>query len=168
MTAYTGGAMRLKGWQHPVVVDLQGIEGLDRNAARALAITTQPRGHRRPHRQDRSPGGQLLAAGVVSGAGAARGRGRESGKNGFPWQASIGARVLKNEFVPEGRRPWPTARCSRARSTSPGERRWARSPLSLWAPTTTPAPVLRPNAAGVSNMNFEQWLEACGFVLADL
>ncbi len=25
MTAYTGGAMRLGGWQHPVVVDLAGL-----------------------------------------------------------------------------------------------------------------------------------------------
>lgn len=100
MVAYTGGPMRLQGWRHPVIVDLAG-----------LAIPTQNRpirlGHDAAHGVGhtdslRVEGGKLIASGVVSRDTAAAREVVTSSKNGFPWQASIGAAVEEHEFVREG------------------------------------------------------------------
>lgn len=99
MVAYTGGAMRLAGWRYPVVVDLAG-----------LGIPSQSRPIRFGHDAGsgvghtdaiRVDGGQLVATGVVSRDTAAAREVVVSGKNGFPWQASIGASVEEFEFVKE-------------------------------------------------------------------
>jgi len=101
MVAYTGGPMRIAGWRCPVIVDLAG-----------LAIPNQSRPIRFGHDANsgvghtdsiRIAGGQLIAAGVISrDTGAAR-EVVASSKNGFPWQASIGASVEQHEFVKEGK-----------------------------------------------------------------
>ena len=100
MTAYTGGPMRLEGWDAPVVVDLAG-----------MAIPSQNRPIRLQHSAKEGVGhtdkvevanGALLAAGVISRATQAAKDVAESGRNGFPWQASIGAKVKKFEFVKAG------------------------------------------------------------------
>ncbi len=100
MVAYTGGPMRLAGWRHPVIVDLAG-----------LRIPTQHRPIRLGHDAAlgvghtdsiRVDGGKLIAAGVVSRDTSAAREVVVSSKNGFPWQASIGASVEEHEFVREG------------------------------------------------------------------
>jgi phage major head subunit gpT-like protein len=100
MVAYTGGPMRLAGWRHPVIVDLAG-----------LRIPTQHRPIRLGHDAGqgvghtdsiRVEGGKLVAAGIVSRDTAAAREVVVSSKNGFPWQASIGAAVEEHEFVREG------------------------------------------------------------------
>jgi len=100
MVAYTGGPMRLAGWRHPVIVDLAG-----------LRIPTQHRPIRLGHDAAlgvghtdaiRVDGGRLIAAGIVSRDTAAAREVVVSSKNGFPWQASIGAAVEEHEFVREG------------------------------------------------------------------
>ena len=104
MVAYTGGPMRIAGWRYPVVVDLAG-----------LAIPSQNRPIRFGH--DASSGGgvghtdairveagQLVATGVVSRDTAAAREIVVSSKNGFPWQASIGASVEEFEFVKENQK----------------------------------------------------------------
>lgn len=100
MVAYTGGPMRLAGWRHAVIVDLAG-----------LAIPTQNRpirlGHDAAHGVGhtdsiRVEGGKLIASGVVSRDTAAAREVVASSRNGFPWQASIGASVEEHEFVCEG------------------------------------------------------------------
>ena len=97
MVAYTGGPMRIAGWRYPVVVDLAG-----------LAIPSQSRPIRFGHdmasgvghtRTIRVEGGKLLASGVVSRDTAAAREIVISARNGFPWQASIGAGVEEFEFV---------------------------------------------------------------------
>ena len=100
MVAYTGGAMKVEGWRFPVVVDLSG-----------LAIPSQARpirfghdaasgvGHTDSIRVD---GGQLLATGVVSRGTPAAQEVVHSARNGFPWQASIGAGVEQFEFIKDG------------------------------------------------------------------
>jgi len=100
MVAYTGTAMELAGWDAPVVIDLAG-----------LAI----RGTARPILKDHSPSmivghtesvgveaGRLRVAGLVSGSGRVAGEIVESSKNGFPWQASVGAKATRVEFVKKG------------------------------------------------------------------
>ncbi|HQL76239.1 MAG TPA: hypothetical protein PLD58_23910 [Phycisphaerae bacterium] len=99
MVAYTGGPMRVAGWRYPVVMDLAG-----------LSVPSQSRPIRFGHDANSGVGhsdsirvqnGQLIAAGVVSrDTGAAR-EIVVSARNGFPWQASIGASVEQFEFVKE-------------------------------------------------------------------
>jgi phage major head subunit gpT-like protein len=100
MVAYTGGPMKIGGWRYPVVVDLAG-----------MAIPSQSRPVRFGHdatsgvgHTDRIAveGGCLMAAGVVSRDTAAAREIVVSARNGFPWQASIGASVEQFEFVQEG------------------------------------------------------------------
>jgi len=97
MVAYTGGPMRIAGWRHPVVVDLAG-----------LAIPSQNRPIRFGHDMQSGVGhsdsirvhdGTLLAAGVVSRDTSAAKEIVASARNGFPWQASLGAAVEEFEFV---------------------------------------------------------------------
>jgi len=100
MVAYTGGMMRITGFPHPVVVDLEG-----------LAIERQDI----PVRLDHNPrqgvghtqrvvieGGQVIAEGLVSRDTSWARDVAKSGVNGFPWQASIGAAVVDAQFIPNG------------------------------------------------------------------
>jgi len=99
MVAYTGGPMKIAGWRFPVVVDLAG-----------LAIPSQSRPVRFGHDAASGVGhtdsirvmdGRLVAAGVVSRDTVAAKEIVASARNGFPWQASIGAAVEQFEFVKE-------------------------------------------------------------------
>jgi phage major head subunit gpT-like protein len=99
MVAYTGGPMRIAGWRYPVVVDLAG-----------LSIPSQSRPIRFGHDMASGVGhtdsiavadGKLIAAGVVSRDTAAAKEIVASARNGFPWQASLGAAVEQFEFVKE-------------------------------------------------------------------
>jgi len=100
MVAYTGGAMKIGEWRYPVVVDLAG-----------LAIPSQSRPVRFGHDATSGVGhtdriavadGRLVATGMVSRDTAAAREIVVSARNGFPWQASIGASVEQFEFVREG------------------------------------------------------------------
>jgi hypothetical protein len=100
MLAYSGGPMRVEGWKFPVVVDLHG-----------LAIPSQRRPVRFGHSMFAGVGhteriavedGRLMAEGIVSRDTAAAREVVTSGKRGFPWQASIGARVVDAQFVKAG------------------------------------------------------------------
>jgi hypothetical protein len=99
MVAYTGGPMRIAGWRYPVVVDLAG-----------LSIPSQSRPIRFGHDMASGVGhtdsiavadGRLVAAGIVSRDTAAAKEIVASARNGFPWQASLGAAVEQFEFVKE-------------------------------------------------------------------
>lgn len=92
MSAYTGGAMSLRGWRHPTVIDLAG-----------LAWSAKPRPILKDHNPSLIVGhtesvsvvdGVLRVAGVVSGGGAVAREIVDAGLNGFPWQASVGAHAV--------------------------------------------------------------------------
>lgn len=100
MAAYNGGPMQLAGWRHPVVVDLAGMR-----------IPSQRRPIRLQHDADRGvghteritiDGGRLAAEGIISRGTAEAREVVEAGRNGFPWQASIGAQVVRHDFLAEG------------------------------------------------------------------
>jgi len=102
MVAYTGGPMRIGGWRYPVIVDLAG-----------LAIPSQSRPIRFGHDMQSGVGhtdairveeGKLPATGVVSRDTAAAREIVASARNGFPWQASLGASVEEFEFVKESQK----------------------------------------------------------------
>jgi hypothetical protein len=99
MVAYTGGAMRVGRWPQPVVIDLAG-----------LGVPSQNRPIRVNHDAGRLVGhatavavesGRLVASGVLSIPGQDTDRIVAGARNGFPWQASVGATVEQYEFVKE-------------------------------------------------------------------
>ncbi len=102
MVAYTGGTMRINGFPHPVVVDLEG-----------LAVERQDIPVRLDHKPHQGVGhtqrvvienGQVVAEGLISRDTSWARDVAKSAVNGFPWQASIGAAVVDAEFVPNGQR----------------------------------------------------------------
>jgi hypothetical protein len=99
MTAYTGGPMQLAGWRYPVVVDLAGLQASTKPKVFLEHDRTARVGH---IDQVQIAESTLGVAGVVSGSGKAAQEVLADAANGFPWQASIGARAVDVEWVPEG------------------------------------------------------------------
>lgn len=100
MQAYNGGAMRVSGWRHPVVVDLAGMEiPSQRLPIRYQHDASAGVGHTEAIDND---GRKLAAAGIISRDTAFARDVVISGRNGFPWQASIGASVVEHEFIKDG------------------------------------------------------------------
>jgi hypothetical protein len=100
MVAYTGNSMRVAGWRYPVVLDLAGLSVPSQN--RPIRFGHDPLagvGHTDAVRVEN---GTLVAAGVISRDTAAAREVVASAKNGFPWQASVGASVEEFEVVKEG------------------------------------------------------------------
>jgi len=175
MTAYTGGAMALAGWPYPVVVDLTGLV-LGKKSRPILMNHDTARivGHTDTVGVE---GTALTVAGVISGVGSAAREVVGASDNGFPWQASLGAAVKKVVFVPEGK----TAAANGKEFAGPVYMvRQAKlgevSFVALGADDATTAkveagriPVIEGNSnMEVMTMHFEKWVEAKGFVLADL
>lgn len=97
MIAYTGGALDVM-WSRPVAVDLAGMQ----LPAKSIPILYGHYG-RVGHSTDiRIEGGQLMAAGVISCTADYASELVADAKNGFPWQASIGAKALTVEKVEAG------------------------------------------------------------------
>lgn len=97
MLAYTGAPMRVGGWRYPVIIDLAGLS--IPSQSRPIRFGHDPLsgvGHTDAIRIEQ---GQLMASGVVSRDTPAAREVVISSKNGFPWQASIGASVAEFEFV---------------------------------------------------------------------
>lgn len=167
MEAYNGGAMRFCWSQSPVVVDLAGME-----------ITDKPRPIFRDHDSSRvvghtesikNTGKVLRLSGVASASNDVAREVVDSADNGFPWQASIGAEIIRMEAVDSGKvkvngqtfkAPINVVRASRLSEVSF---------VALGADDTTSA---RMTAGRVitkeSPMDFQTWLIARGLDLAKL
>lgn len=101
MTANTGRTpMVVDGWRHPVILDFAGLN-----------VPSQARPIRMNHDSGQGVGhtdkievrdGILYAEGVISRDTPAARDVVTSSKNGFPWQASVGARADEVEFVKAG------------------------------------------------------------------
>ena len=99
MLAYTCTPMRVGGWRHPVVLDLAGLS--IPSQSRPIRFGHDPLsgvGHTDSIRVEQ---GQLVAGGLVSRDTPAAREVVTSSRNGFPWQASVGASVEEFEFVKE-------------------------------------------------------------------
>ncbi len=171
MVGYTGGKMDLGGWAYPVVVDLAGLSAGRKSRPIFLEHNRRDRvGHTDTIQVD---DGKLHVGGLISSTSTAAAEVVQDSDNGFPWQASIGARVRKVVFVPEGK----TAKANGkefagpvyiARKTVLGE----VSFVALGADDNTSATVAA-NQMDTSfieeeDMDFTAWLEKKGFVEADL
>lgn len=100
VVAYTGGAMKLAGFDLPVVVDLNGmsfgnslIANLDHNRSLRVGHVTS---------KSKSDG-KVTLGGVVSASGAASQEVVANADNGFPWQASIEADPQKIVEIAAGK-----------------------------------------------------------------
>lgn len=100
VVAYTGGAMNVRGYDAPVVVDLSGMQfgnsliaNLDHDSSKRVGHVTET------NKAD----GQLKLGGVVSAATDAAREVVESAANGFVWQASIEAQPSKLIEVAAGK-----------------------------------------------------------------
>ncbi len=102
MVAYTGGTMRIAGFPHPVVVDLEGLR-IDRQDI-PVRLDHNPRQGVGHTQRVAIENGQVIAEGLVSRDTSWARDVAKSAVNGFPWQASIGAAVVDAEFVPNGQR----------------------------------------------------------------
>ncbi|MBL4698290.1 MAG: hypothetical protein JKX70_05590 [Phycisphaerales bacterium] len=173
MIAYTGGPMILAGWAHPVVVDLAGMEIAGGQIKSRPILKDHNRSLIVGHTESiRIEGNQLLVSGVISGAGAVAKEIIESSRNGFPWQASLGAMSGQMEFVPKGKKAMANGRefagpVHIARKSMLGE----VSFVALGADDNTSASVAasrmhQTNSQHIvkeDDMKFTQWLEAKGF-----
>jgi len=105
MVAYTGGPMDIGGFGDLVVVDLDGLDiGAkarpilrDHEASRIVGHTTDIRVSRRSDNT-----AELLVSGLISGSGPDAAEVIASSRQGFPWQASIGARATEWEQLRAG------------------------------------------------------------------
>ena len=165
MTAYTGGAMSLPGFNYPVVVDLAGLQ-----AARARYPILRdhrpwkPVGHTDSVTID---GKAVTATGVFSGAGPDAREVLASAGNGFPWQASIGASADDLQFIERGQQcdangQTFTGPCYVARKATLKEISFV--PNGADANTTA---ALAAASGGIA-MTFEKWILSLGFTVEDL
>lgn len=165
MTAYTGGAMRLPGYYHPVVVDLKGVH-----------VNSQRRPILKQHNPELILGHsesievtsqRIRASGLISGVGEHVDSVIQTADNGFPWQASIGAEPIQLEYVPAGQKEKVNGRnfdgpLYIARKTSLREISFA----ALGADDNSSASIAASFPTSIitePSMTFEQWLEANGW-----
>jgi hypothetical protein len=159
MTAYTGGPMEV-GFGSPVVVDLAGL----RFTAKGRPLLANHRsdqivGHTTGISKD---GGSLQIEGTLSGANAITEEIIASAANGFPWQASIGANIVRRELVNAGASAQANGRTFRGPVIIAREailREISVVALGADDDTTTSIAARRQEA----DMDFEAWLKANGF-----
>lgn len=101
MLLYTGGLLSLSGWYAPMVVDLQGVKPIS-STITALRQHDPLRVVGHCDKVDISAKG-ITVKGVISGVGADANEVRETSRRGVPWQASMGARAIRKEFVEAGK-----------------------------------------------------------------
>lgn len=166
-TAYTGGLLRQRFSQYPIVVDLAQT----RQASAMLPLLmshdrTQIVGHASA---EISAQRIKMSDGVISGVGEAAAEVVATSKNGFPWQLSIGAQPEKLEFVDKGEsvkvngRNWDGPLLV-ARGTKLVE----VSFVAVGADTNTSASIAASLYSEERIMNFAQWLAALGLEEATL
>lgn len=164
IAAYSGAEMRLEGFNYPVIVDLSGLKAtrqripilLDHDPTRIIGQATPSIDASGVRLEGTITGDDSDARKVITHA-----------RNGFEWQASIGASIVRQEFLKPGntsivngrevRGPILIAREARLQETSF---------VAVGADSRTAATVAASHAGNGgkrANSMFEQWLEAKGF-----
>ena len=166
-TAYTGGTMRLEGFRYPVVVDLSSTQA----AAPAIpSLFAHDNERIVGHGTAEISAQRIKISGVVSHDGPDAQRVVASSKNGFPWQMSIGASPGQIDFVESGKSIKVNGKNFNgpvyvARQNVLGEISFV--PRGADSNTSVNVAASAINNKGF-DMNFETWLEAKGFAVADL
>lgn len=162
--AYTGGKMDV-GWGDPIVVDLSGME-----------VSAKPRPILKDHDTALIVGhstaikvkNEILVEGLFSGSGPVKEEVLASAMQGFPWQASIGAKATKTDFLDEGSKCTVNGQeiegpCFIVRASILKE----VSFVALGADDNTSA-IAAKHPEGVAQMDkFTEWLIKAGFIKAE-
>jgi hypothetical protein len=163
MDAYNGGLMEFYWSEDPVVVDLKGVS---HNKSIPILLDHSPRDIV-GHADDISNDGKALAAsGIISGAGSAAQEVVASSDAGFPWQASIGARILETERVPKGQKVQVNGRGFEGPLLIIRKSKLAEAsfvPLGADDSTSANMAAHQTNLLGGVDMDFTEWLKAQGF-----
>lgn len=169
MHAYSGDAINL-AWLGKSVIDLEGIDtGVERLPILRNHDHNQIVGHATGIRIEN---GQVIAEGVISGAGDAAREVTESARNEYPWQASVGGAVLRRENVDAGARVTINGREHVGPLTVVREIRLKEiSFVAVGADDTTSArvaaghaqPTPTPTPTEGQSMNFDDYVAAMGF-----
>jgi hypothetical protein len=171
LRAYNGGLLEI-GWGSPVVVDLAGMQ-----------ISAKPRPILKDHLAAQVVGHSteainnlknLILKGIASGTGPAAIEVIGNAKNGFPWQASIGCRVIKAQFIPEKQTVEANGRTFKGPCYYVPESSLQEvSFVALGGDDTTSALVASRQANPSTkeqrmHPEFKKWLEASGFAIDTL
>jgi hypothetical protein len=100
--AYSGGELNINGFNHPVVVAIDGMS----IPRKPIIRLNHDSGQRVGHTTDvQAKDGKLTVQGVISSTSESAKQVVADADNGFPWQASIGARPVRGQtqFVPGGK-----------------------------------------------------------------
>lgn len=100
LNAYNGGELRVNGWNFPVVVDLQGCMDKNKSKIPTLHEHKELIGHTLKIEVSAT---SVNMTGVFSGINEQTKEVVATGLKGFPWQGSIGVRVLKAELIAPGK-----------------------------------------------------------------
>jgi phage major head subunit gpT-like protein len=166
--AYTGGKMDV-GWGDPIVVDLSGME-----------VSAKPRPILKDHNTSLVVGhstsikvkNEIEVEGLFSGSGPAKDEVLASAVQGFPWQASIGAKAIRVEELDSGAKAKVNGQeiegpCFIVRASILKE----VSFVALGADDNTSAIAANQHAnhqKGVATMDkFTEWLIKAGFIKAE-
>lgn len=180
--ANTGRPMRVKGYVDPVIIDIAGARYASKRTPVIMDHDTRQRvGHateqaivaagQRGVIGGREVSGPMIAAtGVRSSSSKAAKEFVSDAKDGFPFQVSVGARVLSGHFVPEGKtadvngRTW-SGPLVVARRTLIRE----LTTTVLGADGNTSAQIAARDASnGDLDMDFEAYVKSLGLEMGDL
>lgn len=172
MLAYSGGILPVEGFEHPVVVDLSGLEILGdipilidhtKSVEATLGLTDTIE----------NDGRSLRLSGRITGQSGIANQVLAQADAGQQWQASIGARTIETEDIPAGKAvsvngqtfvgPVIVARKAVLRETSV---------LPMGADTSTQVNLAAMAAGiltkGAALMSFEEWIASLGLEVAVL
>lgn len=166
LTAYTGAVMSVGGFYSPIIVDLAGLKAerdripilLNHDAGQVIGqtdgITIDSSGAR--------------MTGVITGEDGPALTVITHAKNGFQWQASIGASVVRQEFLKAGEKAVVNSReVSGPLVIAREARLFETSFVAIGADGQTSASVAASKSQGSTTEKeptmFETWLEAKGF-----
>lgn len=162
IVAYTGGLLEWDYKEYPVVVDLDST----RFAMKSIPLLYdhfdfERVGHTTSQNIENY---QVILDGVISGVSENATRIAQESKNGFPWQASIGAKYGTIEFIPEGKSVEVNGRkffgpLEVARDVEIFE----TSFVVFGADKHTASQVFAKKFKGGSNMTFSDWLAQLGY-----
>lgn len=166
MTAYTGAPVVVAGFYAPVVLDLSGL----RVASQEIPILFGHDMARIVGQSDtvKIDGTGVRLTGIVTGDNADAAEVTSQARNGFKWRASVGASVLRREFVEAGKKVTVNGReLSGPIIVSRETELLEVSFVAIGADNATSAAVAASrslgNPSGDRDMGFDDWLKAKGF-----
>ena len=181
LLAYTGKPVRVAGYKYPVLIDMAGVR-FDKRTTPVIKDhkTNQEIGHTLeqmilpPGKVGKIGGkdfkGPLIAAvGVPSADTRWKRQFIKSGRKGFPWQVSVGARVLDGYIVAAGETVKVNSQTWEGPLVIAAETLIRELTVTvLGADNDTSAVVAAKAKPGGSIMDFEAFLESLNLKLADL